>query len=213
MHRISEVPFRNTTIEFHIESGVVLGVCRHSEIHVSGNANGGVSSTVYRWTEFSLHGIDGVERPHHFSSHGMFLRNGHRASLIHASCGKSHWAYIINHDTRLAYNPWESSQFVFSLGLVRYFSWWWFLAIVIGGTMPGLALFILFGAPLFLSLKFVQWVRAHLVWKGYLWQELERIKELLLASTERIPWQTAAQDRARGPNVAMPPLPPSHSMA
>lgn len=214
MQRISEIPFRDKSIEFHVESGVVLGVCRHSETYVRGNAQSGVSTSVYRWTEFSMLGIDGMERPHYFNSHNMFLRNGHRASLIHASCGKSNWAYIINHDTRLAYNCWDSSAFVFHLGLVRYFSWWWLLAIVVGTSLLGLGPLFAIGCPLFVALKLVQWVRARLVWKLRLQQEFERIKDLLLAATDRIPWHAATVDRRPGPAVAVPPpLPASLSMA
>ena len=214
MQRISEIPFRDESIEFHVESGVVMGVCRHSETYVSGGGSSGVSTSVHRWTEFSIVNIDGVERPHYFNSHSMFLRNGHRASLIHASCGKSNWAYIINHDTRLVHNCWDPSDFVFHLGLVRYFSWWWLLAILFLPAFVGWEPLWPIGFSMFLALKITQWVRAYLIWKRHLHKEFERIKELLLAATDRIPWHAAT--RQPNPTPAMPvppPLPPSHSMA
>jgi hypothetical protein len=182
------------TIEVSIESGVVLGVRRLSETHVSGSVNNGsgnVSSTVVRTTEFALLGTDRIERSHHFMNHDVFLRDGNRVSLIHASYKGSGWAYLVNHDARTADNVWSAVDYVYHLGLVRKIGW---LMLVIGFIAPnaiaGVAhmskddsvmfFWCVFGG--LLVLKLIQRLRAEWMWRRHLRPALERIAGHLIST-------------------------------
>lgn len=188
----------STTIT--VESGIVLGVRRLSETEVSGyvsNGSGDVSSTIHRRTEFSVLGTDGVERPHTFFSHDLFLRDGHRVSIIHLRTAKAaHWAFLVNHDTRETLLPWDR-KLVYRLGLVQKVSLWLLPLFGIGcglllsqkivSDTAGSALIQLsFGT--ILVAKTVQTIRSSLTWKNKVCPLLARTGAELLAATDTITW-------------------------
>lgn len=194
------VNVKGKTVEFCVESGVAMGVRRLSETHVRGNVSQGsghISSTVVHKTEFALICTDGIERPHWFSSHKLYLRDGHRVSLIHASYRSGMWAYIVNHDTRETLNVWDPADYIYHLGLVRRIGCLWFvlaIAAVIGlvNAAPEVkdisGQLIVGSLSSLVLLKIIQWWRACRIWNCYLCPEFERIEKDLLASTGQMTW-------------------------
>jgi len=193
MEMSSVIDVGGKQVNLSVESGHAVGVRRLSETHVTGHVSQGsgrVTSRVVKKTEFALIDLEGVERPHWFSSHDMYLRDGHRVSLIHASYRGSMWAYIINHDTKLALMIWDPSSYIYHLGLVTRIGLMWFVLAI--AAIVGLFQWMpesksvsgpLFGSVLggLIVLKIIQWWRARSLWTKYLYPEFERIEKALLS--------------------------------
>lgn len=175
-----ELEINGRKVEFWVESGIVAGVRRLSETHVSGQVSQGsghISSTTYRTTEFAVIADDGRERPHWFNSHDAYLRDGHRISLLHAGCRRQNWCYLRNHSSRETFRPWKGAAFVFELGLVRRVGWLWFVAaviglVVLGNMLPAESTLVspsTFWGVLggLLAFKVFQWWRAHRTFKQH----------------------------------------------
>lgn len=187
-------------VEIWVESGVVVGVRKLSQTYVSGyvsQGSGRISSETVNTTEFAVLGSDGIERPHWFSGHTVFLRDGHRVSLIHGSFRASNWAYIVNHDTRKSFNMWSPAAYVYYLGLIHRIGWPWFVLAVaavigLGMALPGLqeagGLLLWSALGSVLTVKIVQWWRARSLWSTALRPHFDRLEQQLLAASDDLSW-------------------------
>jgi hypothetical protein len=113
------------SVKLSTESGIVVAPRQISETRVHGSVSqgrGSISSSVHRRTEFAVIGTDGVERPHWFNSHDMFLRAGHRVSLLYGTYRGTRLAFIVNHDTRETLSLYSNHELVYALGILRRIS-------------------------------------------------------------------------------------------
>ncbi|MBE7497938.1 MAG: hypothetical protein HS117_23595 [Verrucomicrobiaceae bacterium] len=184
---------KQTTI--HHESGVLCGLNKQTDIHGTG-AN--IHSA--QRAEFALMGADGIERPRQFMSHQVFLRNGHRVSLLWVEhSGQKRWINLVNHDTRETWICWpEPHRALYEIGIHQKFGCWswllWFVSIYLGavasagidksGNLGAIALLI--GYPCLFAFGIWRSWSARRTWKKSAKVALECYGETVLQNTDAI---------------------------
>lgn len=169
--------------------GRVCGLDRQTRVyHSTTQDSNGV--TVNTWsetkTEFHLVQPDGTENPYWHMYTNIPLRNGQTVTNVHLNLGRNRvWALLVNHSNGQATYMRGGAEMMYQAGAIVQVCWWWFVLYVVamlGVSAMGVATWsaVVVGFAVFVVAKFIQWVRALLLWRKVK-PEVDAVSDRLLA--------------------------------